>query len=67
MKTSIVPKKFRSIREKNGSHGRNKSAEPGHKVQLRVNTLAYTMPYDMLILLSVAPALCRDLLVYLQD
>ncbi|KAB5563014.1 ubiquitin carboxyl-terminal hydrolase [Coniochaeta sp. 2T2.1] len=26
-----MPKKFRSIREKNGSHARNKSAEPGHK------------------------------------
>ncbi|KAK3351215.1 ubiquitin carboxyl-terminal hydrolase-domain-containing protein [Neurospora tetraspora] len=29
--TSLVPKKFRSVREKNGTHSRNKSTEPGPK------------------------------------
>jgi hypothetical protein len=32
---TLVPKKFRSVREKNGSHRRNKSAEPGNKVRVR--------------------------------
>lgn len=33
--TSLVPKKFRSVREKNDIHRRNKSTEPGPKVRCR--------------------------------
>jgi|SRR3569833_396160 len=32
MKASL-PKKFKSFRDKNGSHRRSKSSEPGHKVR----------------------------------
>jgi len=32
MKTSL-PRKFKSFRDKNGSHRRSKSSEPGHKVR----------------------------------
>lgn len=33
--TSLVPKKFRSVRDKNGTHRRNKSTEPGPGPRVR--------------------------------
>lgn len=53
-----MPKKFRSIREKNGSHGRSKSSEPGHKVHTTpgfVLILAYYQRNTVLTIVQSRP------------
>ncbi|KAK3403300.1 ubiquitin carboxyl-terminal hydrolase-domain-containing protein [Sordaria brevicollis] len=44
--TSLVPKKFRSVRDKNGTHRRNKSTEPGPKSRplSEIQWLSYFIP-----------------------